>query len=222
MQQSLTYQVLAATEITNGNGGAITPDSNGIYNLYPDSYNKNTGYRVFDKFNLEKGDVANFIFQWLDAQKNNYGNATDIDTFVGFVNNQANINGIVNALASQGGAIKSNGHLVIVSPKGMVVGSSGVLNVGSLSVLTPTESSYNALKNGLPLEAKQNANHSLATETTARDLSTLQYGNPTAVPITINGKVVARGDVTLKGDTINVGDNAKVYAGVANNTLDAL
>ena len=42
MQQSLTYQVLAATEITNGNGGAITPDSNGIYNLYPDSYNKNT------------------------------------------------------------------------------------------------------------------------------------------------------------------------------------
>lgn len=222
MQQSLTYQVLAATEITNGNGGAITPDSNGIYNLYPDSYNKNTGYRVFDKFNLEKGDVANFIFQWLDAQKNNYGNATDIDTFVGFVNNQANINGIVNALASQGGAIKSNGHLVIVSPKGMVVGSSGVLNVGSLSVLTPTESSYNALKNGLPLEAKQNANHSLATETTARDLSTLQYGNPTAVPITINGKVVARGDVILKGDTINVGDNAKIYAGVANNTLDAL
>ena len=51
MQQSLAYQVMAASIITNGNGGTITPDANGVYNLYPDSYKGNVGYRVFKDFN---------------------------------------------------------------------------------------------------------------------------------------------------------------------------
>ena len=36
-----------------------------------------------------------------------------------------------------------NGNAIFVSPNGMVIGESGVLNVGSLSIVTPTQEAYN-------------------------------------------------------------------------------
>ena len=126
MQQSFAFQVLAASVVTDGNGNTINPDANGAYNMYPDAYNGDVGFRNFDRLELGSGDVMNFIFQWLAVKENGYGNATDINTFVSFVNNQVKIDGIVNALANQAGSLKGNGQLVFVSPKGMVVGSSGV------------------------------------------------------------------------------------------------
>ena len=218
MQQSLTYQVLAST-ITNGAGNPINPDSNGVYNIYPDAYHGNVGYRVFDQLKLDQGDIMNFIYQWLSYQENGYGNATDINTFVNLVNSQVEVNGIVNALANQAGSLKNNGNLIFISPNGMVVGATGVLNVGSLSVLTPTNESYEALRAGLPLEVEQNNNHSIAIETSEHDLSTLVIDNQ---PITINGRVVARGNIDLQGGMINIGDGAKVYAGISNSTFDSM
>ena len=42
-----------------------------------------------------------------------------------------------------------NGHAIFVSPNGMVVGASGVLNVGSLSVLTPGQAKFKEFVNAL-------------------------------------------------------------------------
>ena len=39
-----------------------------------------------------------------------------------------------------------NGHAIFISPNGMVVGASGVLNVGTLSVVTPAQDKYDGLK----------------------------------------------------------------------------
>ena len=75
--------------------------------------------------------------------------------FIALVNKGVNINGIVNALQSAGGALKSDGNLMFIAPGGMVVGASGVLNVGNLSVVTPTKNSYDALTNYLQLPQKQ-------------------------------------------------------------------
>src|SRR5574344_2888162 len=91
-----------------------------------------------------------------------------------------------------------NGKAVFVSPNGMVVGSSGVINVGSLSVVTPNADTYNYYK----------ANPS-------SDLSGL-YNNVANSSVTINGKVFATNNVDVTTGNINVTGN--VLAGTGNNS----
>lgn len=173
MQQSLTYQVLAASTITNADGSTINPSDGNTWNIGPDAVNGNTGFKQFDKINLEKGDVLNFIYSYI-KQKGysvnwNPDNGTHsvtvdanqrgtIDTFISLINNGVNINGIVNALQSANGALKTDGNLVFISPNGMVVGASGVINVGNLSVISPTQSSYDKLSDYLALPQHQVSN----------------------------------------------------------------
>ena len=162
MQQSATYQAMAESTITNVDGVGLSKD-NGVYNITPDMVDGDVGFRKFDQFKLEPGDVANFIFKMYNryadgnAADTNYmvSQYKDINTFIAAVNNgSVNINGIVNALtalpngatgfANENGTFKPDSHLVFVAPGGVVVGASGVLNVGSLSAYTPTQSAYNA------------------------------------------------------------------------------
>ena len=112
-QQSMLLSVIAS-EISGING------NNGVYNINPTAMIPKTdiGYRKYKDFVLDKDDVANLIFK--------YGN-NDINTFLNLVDNQININGLVNTMRDGN---FYNGKAVFVSPKGMVVGSSGVLNVG--------------------------------------------------------------------------------------------
>ena len=129
-QQSMVVPVFA-TEITNVTG------NNGVYNINPESVIKNTdiGYRKYQNFDLSKGDIANLIYK--------YGNG-DINTFINLVDNTIKIDGIVNSMRNGN---FYNGKAIFVSPKGMVVGASGVLNVGSLGVYTPNNAVYNKYKN---------------------------------------------------------------------------
>ena len=146
MQQSALS--VMATQITNSAGEALGKGENGAYNITPDMINNDlhTGFRKFQDFNLSPGDVANFIMTyynqsaWVDKNGDSHhayiGNGA-IENFVAAVQNQIQINGIVNTLRDVGGEV--GGNLIFVSPNGMVVGSSGVLNVCSLSVITPTQ-----------------------------------------------------------------------------------
>lgn len=54
--------------------------------------------------------------------------------------------------------MKTDGNLVFISPNGMVVGSSGVINVGNLSVISPTQTSYDKLSDYLALPKHQVGN----------------------------------------------------------------
>ena len=145
MQQSFALQVLA-TEITNGDGSTIAPNGGDhTWNIRPDAVNGNNGFKQFGKIDLSQGDVLNFIYNYV---KQTQGTPTpngsggyditvsdvhgNIDTFIALVNSGVNIQGIVNALQSVGGALKNDGNLVFISPNGFVVGASGVLNVGNL------------------------------------------------------------------------------------------
>ena len=109
----------------------VTPTGN-VYNIEAQKFSGQTQFRHYDKFNLSQGDIANLMF------KEGYKN------FVNLVNNQININGLVNTMR---GSNFYNGHAIFVSPKGIVIGSSGVLNVGSLTLLTPSQNSYNFFLN---------------------------------------------------------------------------
>ena len=155
-QQSMLLSVVAS-EISGVNG------NNGVYNINPSALINGTdmGYRKYKDFTLDKGDIANLIYK--------YGN-TDVSTFINLVDNKININGIVNTMRDGN---FYNGKAIFVSPNGMVVGASGVLNVGSLGVYTPNDVVYTRYK-----------------ENPQADLTSLQnsYGGK---PVTINGKVFA-------------------------------
>ena len=162
MQQSLTYQVLAST-ITDASGNQIQNGGGNTWNIRPDAVNGKTGFKQFGKIDLTQGDVLNFIYNYITQQQSGTGNdltlKTDtfnIDNFIALVNSGVNINGIVNALQSVNGALKTDGNLMFISPGGMVVGASGVLNVGNLSVISPTQSSYDKLKDSLGLPQTHN------------------------------------------------------------------
>ena len=182
--QSLTLTVIAS-EISGVNG------NNGIYNINPSALINGTdmGYRKYKDFTLDKGDIANLIYK--------YGN-TDVSTFINLVDNKININGNVNTMRDGN---FYNGKAIFVSPNGMVVGASGVLNVGSLGVYTPNDVVYTRYK-----------------ENPQADLTSLQnsYGGK---PVTINGKVFAANDVELNGGKVSVGKTGGVIAGINENKM---
>ena len=199
--------VYAASEITGVNnpgsighidGDSVIKGDNGnfIYNVNPTAANGDIGFRQYGKFNLSEGDIANLIFK--------YGEE-NVSKFVNFVDNTININGIVNAMRD--GNMASDGHLIFVSPNGMVVGASGVLNVGSLSVLSPSTQDYTKFKGNMyeyaPILSKEGT----------PEYNALMNSNGTGT-IHIDGKVLARDLISLRAADISVGPNANIMAGV--------
>ncbi len=183
VQQTMGLSVFAASTISG-----VTNGGSGSFNIDPTTKNNGTGFRHYQDFNLGQGDVANLNF-------------ADINTFVNMVDNQVVINGIVNSVRGNG---FYNGKAVFISPNGMVVGASGVLNVGSLGVYTPNSIDYTNLKNSPSAatlaEATENASNGGA-------------------PITINGKVITAGNVDLVGGQIDIAKNAGIVGGINLNQM---
>ena len=183
------------------------------YNIEAEKVSGETGFRHYDKFSLQNDYVANLIY------KDNYSK------FVNLVDSQITINGIVNTM--KGGNFY-NGHAIFVSPNGMVVGASGVLNVGSLSVLTPSQDTFKDFKDAF------NSNDLSSYKVDGdsyKGLITDSHGG-----VVINGKILARDEVNIYGggtykegdtiaDKINI-DGGGIIAGwkdskTSFNNLDA-
>lgn len=177
----------AATDITGVNG------NNGVFNITPDKLNGEVGYRKYDNFNLSAGDIANLIYK--------YGNSRDINTFINLVQNGVKIDGILNTMRDGN---FYNGQAVFITPGGMAVGASGVLNVGSLSVITPTNDAYNSLKGEYASNNFVNINN----------ISSLLNKSSNVGNISIDGKILAREGVQLRGGQINVGANGAIVNGI--------
>ena len=177
----------AATDITGVTG------NNGVFNITPDKLNGEVGYRKYDNFNLSAGDIANLIYK--------YGNSRDINTFINLVQNGVKIDGILNTMRDGN---FYNGQAVFITPGGMTVGASGVLNVGSLSVITPTNDAYNSLKGEYASNNFANINN----------ISSLLNKSSNVGNISIDGKILARESVQLRGGQINVGANGAIVNGI--------
>ena len=168
----------------------VIPTGN-TYNIEAAKVSGTTGFRHYDKFDLTQGDVANLIY------KDNYSK------FVNLVNSQVNINGIVNTMK---GNNFYNGHAIFVSPNGIVIGASGVLNVGSLSLITPSQSKFDSFKNAYDAGSLSNYE---SDGNAYKVLITDSHGN-----VVINGKILARGDVNVYGDTITIQGSSNNKAGI--------
>lgn len=170
----LSVTSVYATSISGVDG------SGGIFNIDPTHANGDVGFRQYGNFQLSEGDIANLIYKYGDRA---------IETFVNLVDNKIDINGIVNTMRDGN---FYNGHAIFISPNGLTVGASGVLNVGTLSVITPEQGKYNSLKDDLGNNIYDNISQ----------ISKLKQDSN--APINIDGQIFARNGVDLRGTDINI------------------
>ncbi len=174
----------------------VTPNGN-TFNINPSFINGDVGYRKYDNFKLDQGDIANLIYQ---GTKN--GKDRDLNAFVNLVKNKVDINGVLNT--TRNGNFY-NGHAIFITPGGMAIGSSGVLNVGSLSVATPSTSKYNQLTSEFDNKYVKNIDQ----------VSKLKQDSN--APIDVKGKILARSGVDLRGSAVNI--SGGILNGVTENNV---
>ena len=114
------------TKTDPSKAGTITVDGR-VTNITPDRTvnGGKTAINQFAHFELDKGNIAN-----LHLEK--------AGTLVNFVDSKASINGIVNAVKDN----KIGGNLYFLSPNGIAVGASGVINAGQVGLITPHKDYY--------------------------------------------------------------------------------
>lgn len=200
---SLSVGCAYATNITGATVNGTT------YTVKPEHFSGNAGYRKYENFTLDRGHVANLDFT--------RENGTQPDAFVNLVPNKVEINGLLNTVRGEN---FFNGHAIFITPGGFVVGSSGVLNVGRLSVATPTTETYNKLLNH-DGKAYGDVDFNYA-EAIGRRVSKLTQNSDAGLPagnaeITINGKVFSANRVEGTGSAVKVGGN--IVNGVANQSV---
>lgn len=176
-----------ASEIKDVNNQPVSAES-GVYNIYAQKLHGDIAINEFAKFQLDANDIANLYFH-------KQGETINAGNLLNFVNTRIDINGTVNAIRN--GTI--GGNLFFLSPEGMAVGKSGVINTGALYVMAPAttslpgESNYESLKGVFDKGA--------ATED---HLNAIKNGSP-LIPLNPSGTISVLGK-------INAADDVKLYA----------
>lgn len=115
-----------ANNISKVNGTDTIKVEGNVTHIWADKVVGNAAVNVFKDFQLDANNIANMYFG-LKGTDHNSAN------LVNFVNSRIDINGTVNAVKDN----KIGGNLFFLSKDGMAVGKSGVINTGSLYVMTP-------------------------------------------------------------------------------------
>ncbi len=145
-------------------------------------------YNSFHTFSLDAGYTANL---YLPAGTSNLLNLVH--------GARSDINGLVNSYKN--GQI--GGNVFFFNPYGVVVGAGGVLNVGSLTLATPTAAFMDRLVNPAGM---------IDDAATAQALSGHIPLSQTGL-VLVKGRINAADAVTLAGGNVEVATGAKVFAG---------
>lgn len=122
-----------ASNIVRTDGTRIEFNNN-VADIYAEKVKNEIGINRFQYFDLADGNIANLYFN--EQNSNVFANK-----LINLVQNQISIAGAVNAIKDG----KIGGDLFFLSPKGMVVSGSGVINAGSLNVAVPTQDFFDKL-----------------------------------------------------------------------------
>lgn len=187
-----------AGEIIKPGGTNLINDK--VADIWADKVVGNAAVNVFDKFNLSANEIANMYF------KTQQGSEWK-DNLVNFVNSRIDINGTVNAVKDN----KIGGNLFFLSKDGMAVGKSGVINTGSLYVMTPTPDFMEAVQTVGTEAPAEDANKYLGYITNITDPTKANAWEiipvNTSGTITVLGKVNATNEVQMRAAKIGVGKN---------------
>lgn len=161
--------------------------------------NDNMAINRFHQFQLDAGKIANMYFNELNRQD------ADVNNLVNFVDTRIDINGTVNAIQNS----QIGGNLFFLSKDGMAVGKSGVINTGSLYVMTPTQDFMDAAKTIATTAPDETAAEKLAhiTNITTDAASWQAIPLNSSGTITVLGKVNAVNEVRMRAAKIGVGKN---------------
>ena len=154
-----------------------------------------TGINKFSQFTVNADQIANLQF----------GSGQQL---LNLVNAKIEIDGVVNAVKNN----KIGGDLYFVSPVGMVVGTTGVINAGSLTTTITTQDQFNTWSNL--------ANGDQPTTFNDAFLQNLRTGdgvpiNPAGV-ITVKGSINAGNSLALLAGSVQITSGASLTTGVAN------
>ena len=130
----------ASATVINQSGVPIKTDTNIVTNGNITDITTNTavkggtiGVNTFGKFNVSKGDIVNLHL--INGQNKLVNLIYD--------SSPSQINGIINSYMNG----KIGGNVLFANPNGFVIGADGVFNVGSLTLMTPTQQSMNSFIN---------------------------------------------------------------------------
>ena len=185
-----------AGQIIKPGGDNLIKDN--VANIWADRVVDKTAVNVFNKFNLSQNEIANMYFGLKDTKH-------DAANLVNFVNDRIDINGTVNAIQNS----QIGGNLFFLSKDGMAVGKSGVINTGSLYVMTPTADYIDNMKIVAgTADAATAANGLNAITNITKDANAWQaIPVNTSGTITVLGKVNAANEVQMRAAKIGVGKN---------------
>lgn len=185
-------QIIKQNDLNNN----LIKDS--VANIWADRVVDKTAVNVFNKFNLSQNEIANMYFGLKDTKH-------DAANLVNFVNDRIDINGTVNAIQNS----QIGGNLFFLSKDGMAVGKSGVINTGSLYVMTPTADYIDNMKIVAgTADAATAANELNAITNITKDANAWQViPVNTSGTITVLGKVNATNEVQMRAAKIGVGKN---------------
>ena len=132
----LLQPVSGFASIIKEKGGDNLAVSGNVHNIYVQKMqdNNNIGLNKFDKYEISPGHIANMHF-------NKKNETTYANNLVNLVNSKIDIQGTVNAVRNG----KIDGNLYFISPKGMVVGNTGVINAGRVGAFIPNTSYWDEL-----------------------------------------------------------------------------
>lgn len=168
---------------------------NGVTDIWADKVVGNAAVNVFDQFKLNPNNIANMYFNTIDKQQ------ADAANLVNFVNSRIDINGTVNAVKDN----KIGGNLFFLSKDGMAVGKSGVINTGSLYVMTPTQKYMEDM-----MDVVGNPTDTGADAVLANVVDTAKWHEipvNASGTITVLGQVNATNEVQMRAAKIGVGKN---------------
>ena len=120
---------MAQTVINPVKGGASVDKVNDhVTNVWAGTVVNDVALNVFKQFDVGANDIANMYFK----EKNGNVEASNLVNMVG---SRININGTVNAIRNK----KIGGNLYFLSSDGIAVGAGGVVNAGTLTLMTPSD-----------------------------------------------------------------------------------
>lgn len=217
----------ASTVTKVGGENEFKDSSTKVANIYAMGQKGKVATNIFSDFKLDAGHIANLYFKTKDS-------STESENLVNLVNSKVDISGTVNA-------VKNNtigGNLFFISPKGIAVGKTGVINAGSLTMLTPTDDAFEKMLGGTGLTTKKTEESSEEGKETkaaeggisgefklddkednifvVKNIETLQK---MAVPINQDGSIVILGKlhapngIAMKAASIKIGGKEKTGEG---------
>lgn len=159
-----------------------------------------TGFNSFSNFTVDAGNTVNLHVP---------GGANNLVNLVH--DSRAVINGTLNGL--KGG--KVGGNIIFADPHGFVVGASGVVNVGSLTVTTPNTATMNELHRIAAVDGAVTGDQAdeYVAKLAAGELPSAELASDGSNAIVIQGMVNTNGSINLHGASVLVEATAKLQSG---------